>query len=301
MKCPSGRSGNYPKRRKRAHGVTRVKGCGWPYVLAQPESRSFVVKRMECLASIARLSVRGENVTVRACIDFAGALLAPNVPNARDGVAVLTLTKGSATTTVVEVSEGIDTLIIATNQARDGASRETLRARSNIAGAEFTLLGSDALVVVSAAITIAMTVMIVIATFTTLTTLSVLVIIAVFIGLSRGPGRSRGFGGGGTGWGWVATKGARAPIPASATLRRREGIRWLVRSTATLSRVPRPVEGAVGVGRWVGGIPRSPSGKTDVLGVPLELVVSTAITVGENEGNSQNQESNAGNERHFRR
>ena len=33
----------------------------------------------------------------------------------------------------------------------------------------------------------------------------------------------------------------------------------------------------------------------------LELVVSTVITVGENEGDSQNQENDAGNERHFER
>jgi len=209
----------------------------------------------------------------RQQLTFASTLLAPNVPNARDSVAVLTLTKGGATATVVEVSEGIDALVITTDQAGDGASRETLRARSNIAGTEFTLLGSDALVVVT---TVATITAIVIATFTTLAVL--VVVIVVIIGLSGGPGRGRGFGGGGTGWGRVAAEGARAPVPASAALRRREGIRWLVRSTAALSRVPRPVEGAVTAGRWVGGVPRSASGKADVLDVPPKTRVSVQLS-----------------------
>ena len=248
--------------------------------------------------------VRSQGVR-RQQLTFASALLASNVPNARDGVAVLTLTKGGATTTVVEVGEGIDTFIITTDQTGDRASRETLRAWSNIAGAEFALLGSNALVVITAAVSIVIVVVVV-----TFTTLAILVIIA------GGLGRSGGFGGSGTGWGRVAAKGAGDPIPAFTALRRRKGIGWLVRSTAALSRVPRPVEGAVSVGRWVGGVPRSASGKTDVLGVPpevgsahhpprqrrenvLELVVSTPV--GENEGNSQNQEDNASNERHLER
>ena len=209
---------------------------------------------------------------MRKRLTFARTLLAPDVPNAGDSVTVLTLTKGGATATVVEISESIDTLVITTDQAGDRASRETLGARSNIAGTEFTLLGSDTLVVVTMTVTIATIAVTTIAmvAFTTL----LVIIIAVIIGLSGSPGWGRGFGGGGTGWGRVTTKGARAPVPASATLRRRKGIRWLVRSTAPLSRVPRPVEGAVGVGRRVGGIPRSASGKADILGVPPKTWVS---------------------------
>ena len=186
-------------------------------------------------------------------------MLAPNVPDARDGVAVLTFTKGCATTTVVEVGEGIDTLVITTNQAGDRASGETLGARSHIAVTEFTLLGSDALVVI------------------TLSTL-VIIIAVIITGLSGGIGWLGGFGGR-TGRGRVATKGAGAPIPVIATLRRREGIRGLVRSTAALSSVPRPVVGTVGVGRWPGGVVGSASGKTDVLRVPPETRVSTPLSM----------------------
>jgi hypothetical protein len=86
-------------------------------------------------------------------------------------------------------------------------------------------------------------------------------------------------------------------MPAPATLRRREGIGRLMRSTAALSRVPRPVEGAVSVRGWAGGIVRSAIAKADVLGLPSEMVPSTVVVaVSENKGNGQNEENDAGNE-----
>jgi hypothetical protein len=70
---------------------------------------------VECTAGylerVARLPVLGKDVATRARIDFASALLAPNVPNARDGVAVLAFTNSGATAAVVEIDKGINTLV----------------------------------------------------------------------------------------------------------------------------------------------------------------------------------------------
>jgi len=235
-------------------------------------------------------------------------LFAPNIPNAKDGVAVLTLIESGATTAVVEVDNGINTFVVTTDQARDGTSRETLRARRNIAGAVVALLGVAAL-----AVTI-VTLVVVLAIFAAL---AILVVI-VTVGLFRGLGRSRGLGGGRSGWGFVAAEGTGGPVPPARALRRREGIWRLVRSTAALDGEPRPVEGAVSVGGGLGGAVRSSLGKTDALGVPPtlgsahgplhvgggntpEFTASTVVPAagGEDEGNSQNQESDASNERHF--
>ena len=222
-------------------------------------------------------------------------MLASNVPNARDGVAVLTITESGTTTAVVEVDEGINTLVFTARQPRDRAGGEMPRARGNIAREAVTALETNTPVVV--------------------TTTTIVAAVAIIV---RGPGWSRGFVVG-RGWGRsrgrVAAEGTRGPLPALVTLRRGEGIRWLVGSTATLSRMPRPVEGAVGVGGWVGRMARSSLGETDVLGVPPgvrvsavpptsgehipELSVSTVIPVGENEGDGQNQENDTSNERHF--
>jgi len=240
---------------------------------------------------MAGLSVLGQNVAVCARIDFASALFAPNIPNAKDGVAVLALIESGATTAVVEVDNGINTFVVTTNQARDGTSRETLGARRNIAGAVVALLDVAAL-----AVTI-VTLVVVLAIFAAL---AILVVI-VTVGLFRGLGRSRGLGGGRSGWGFVAAEGTGGPVPPARALRRREGIWRLVRSTAALDGEPRPVEGAVSVGGGLGGAVRPSLGKTDALGVPPEFTASTVIPAagGEDEGNSQNQESDASNERHF--
>jgi len=171
-------------------------------------------------------------------------LLAPNVPNARDGVAVLTLTEGGATTTVVEFNKGIDTLVITTNQASNRTSRETFGARGNAARAEFTLLEADIK-------TLAMTTTLVVVV-AALSSLAVILVI-VAVGFSGSLGRSRGLGSCGSGWGFVAAEGTGRPVPALRALGRREGIGWLVRSTAALSGVPRPVERTVSIGRWLGG------------------------------------------------
>jgi len=220
-------------------------------------------------------------------------LLASDIPNAKNGVAVLALAESGATTAVVEVNEGINTFVVTTNQAGDRASRESLGARGDIARAVFALLDISTLVITVAVPTPIPT-----------PTIATLVIIAVVTGLSRGLGWSGGLVGG-RGWRTVATEGATSPAPAIRALRRRRVIWWLVGSTAASSCVPRPVEGAVGVSGWGGGIVCSSVGKAHALGAPPEMTVSTiiptipTIPVGENEGNGQNQESDAGNERHF--
>jgi len=214
-------------------------------------------------------------------------LLASDIPNTGNGVAVLALAESGTTTAVVEVNEGVNTFVVTTDQAGDWASRESLGARGDIARAILTLLDISTLVITVAIATLA---------------ISTLVIIAVIVGLPRGIGWSRGLVGG-TGWRRVAVEGGSSPAPAARALRRRKV--WLVWSTAASSCVPRPVEGAVGVSGWGGRILCSSVGKTHVLGGPPELIASTTIPtipiipVSENEGNSQNQESDAGNERHF--
>jgi hypothetical protein len=96
----------------------------------------------------------------------------------------------------------------------------------------------------------------------------------VVIALARGLRWCR-VGGSRRGWGRVTTEGAGVPIPVPRTLRRREGTRWVVRSTATLSGMPRPVVRAVSVGRWAGGVGRSSVGETDVFSAPPKTSVST--------------------------
>jgi hypothetical protein len=233
--------------------------------------------------SVARLSILGKNITVRARIDLASALFAPNVPNAWDGVAVLALRKSSATTAVIEVDKGINTLVIATNQTGDRAGRETFRARGNIAGTVFTLLHSNALVVTTTVPVIPVLAL-------------ALVLVVITVRLSRSLRWSRGLCCSGRGRGRLATEGASDPTPTIRALGRREGIRWLVRGTASLPGVPRPVEGAVRVSGWAGRFVRPSLRKTEVLRVPLEFTPSTVVPVGENKGDGQNQEHDASNE-----
>jgi hypothetical protein len=150
------------------------------------------------LESVTRLSVGGKNVTIRTRVDLARASLAPNVPNTRDGVAVLTLIEGGATTTVVEIDKGINTLVITADQTGDRASRATLWARGGITRAEVALLGTNALVVVIAARPSVIAILVVIAV---LVVVAILVIVTV-----RGLGWSGRLGGGRRGWVRVATE-----------------------------------------------------------------------------------------------
>jgi len=191
--CPSNRSGSYPK---------------------------------EDLERVARRSVPGKNITIRARIDFATALLASDIPDTRDGVAVLALFENGTTTAVVEVDEGINTLVITASQAGDRASRESLRARGNIARAVFALLDISTLVV---AVAIA-TLVVVVATL-------VVAAAIVIVRLSGSLGRSRGLVVGSS-RGRVAAEGTAGPIPTLGALRRRKGTWWLVRRAAASPIVP---------------------------------------------------------------
>lgn len=252
---------------------------------------------------------------VRKPLTFASALLASNVPDAGNCIAVLALTEDGATTAVIEVAKGINTLVVTTDQARDRASGQTLRARRNIARGLLTLLGFHALLV--ALSTLAVTASVIAVPTPSVPTL---------VTITRLPGRSRELRVGGSGW-RIATEGSGAPIPTIRALGRRDGIRGLVRSTAALFRVPRPVEGAVGVSGWFGRVARPSLGETAVLCIPPknqhrlahpssprqgrdipELTISTAAAaaatpaaVGEDEGNGQNQEKDTSSERHLQR
>lgn len=213
---------------------------------------------------------------MRKLLTSASALLASNVPDAGDGIAILALTEGRTTATVIEVDEGIDTLVFTADQARDRASGETLGARRNITGAvlAFVDVGTLAVTMTVLAITTTMTVLaviiitmavlaIIIITMTALSIITAMPII--FSGDIR---RGRGLGVRRRGRRRLAAERTGAPIPALRALRRGEGVRGLVGSTAALSRVPRPVVGTVGVGGRAGGVARSSAGETDVLGVP---------------------------------
>jgi hypothetical protein len=196
----------------------------------------------------------------RQRLTLASALFASNVPDAREGVTVLSLTEGCATAAVVEVDKSINTLVITTSQAGDRASRETLRARSDITGTVFTLLGIDALVAITSVLAIV--------ALAVTTLILVIITILVLSILSGGLRRSRGLDGSGRSRGRLAAEGAGAPVPTPRTLRRRKSTRGLVRSTAALSRVPRPVEGAVSVSGWAGGALWPSARKAEVLGIP---------------------------------
>jgi len=218
----------------------------------------------------------GEHVTVCARIDLAGALLASNVPNAKDGVTVLALTVDSTTAAVVKIGKGVDALVITTNQARYGASRETLRASCNVTGAVLTLLGGEA--------------------FVPIAFLTIVLVIITVVGFTR---RSRRVGRVSRGRGRVAAERVVGPRPVVTALGRSGVTGWLlVRSTAAQSLVPRPVVGAVFTGRRGRRIAWSSAGKTAVLTAPLELVMSAVSSSSEDEGNSQSQEKDARNERH---
>lgn len=253
------------------------------------------------LEGVARLSVLGESVTVGARIDFAGALLASHVPNARNGVAVLALTEGGATTAVVEVVKGVNAFVVTTNQTGNRASRESLGAWSNITRAVLTLLGGKAFVAIAVVPVVTLVVVVVIITLVVvvvIVTLPVTFVIVITVsGFTR---RGRWVRWVGRGRRRVATERVVGPVPAVAALRRRRIARWLlVRGTTAESMVPRPAVGTVLAGRWAGGIAWSSVGKTAVFTAPPELSASTTSSASENEGKGQSQEKDARNERHF--
>jgi len=229
-------------------------------------------------------------------------LLAPNVPNTRDCVTVLALTKGGATTAVVKVLKGVNAFVVTTNQAGNRASRETFGTRSNVTRAVLTLLGGEAFVsmaVVSVVtlVVVVVVVMVVVVVVVVATLAIALVIVITVSGFTRRlrwvrrVGRSRGR---------VAAKRVVGPVPPIAALRRR-GItgRLLVRGTAAESMVPRPVVGTVLAGRRAGRILWSSIRETAVFATPPELPASTTSSASENEGKGQSQEKDARNERHF--
>ena len=131
---------------------------------------------------------------------------------------------------------------------------------------------------VSIAITIAVTVAIIVSTAIAIPALVIVTVRLPRGFVRRGFRRLGGLDGGGSGWGRVAAEGTGVPVPAVGALRRREGIRWLVRSTAALVGVPRPVEGAVSVSGWAGGFAWSSAGKTAVLGGPPKPKLSATFS-----------------------
>ena len=190
--------------------------------------------------------MRPSPAITRPKLTYAGSLLAPNVPDAGDSVAVLALAESRTTTTVIEVENSVNTLVITTNQASDRASRKALRARGNITGAVLTLLGIDTLVMVVVSI-------------------PVTVVVTTTVGVTRG---SRGIVGGRSRGGRFAAERTRVPAPTLTALGRRLGLRGAVGSTAALDGEPRPLVGAVSVGGWLGRVWRPSIGKTHVFGVP---------------------------------
>ena len=188
-------------------------------------------------------------------------MLTSDIPDAGDGVAVLALTESGATTAVIEVDKGINTLVITTSQARHRASKETLRARGDVTGTVFTPLDIHALAM-------------------TVSALATIVLVTIITRVSGGLRWSRGFGGGGSGWGGFAAEGTRVPVRIPGALRRRKLLRRLGRSTAALSSVPIPVEGAVSARRRGRGVTWSSIGKTDIFGwPPKKLRFSTIFPV----------------------
>jgi len=200
------------------------------------------------LERVAGLSVRGKHVTVRARINLASALLASDVPNARDGVAALALTKSSAATAVVEVDKGVNALVVTTDQAGKRASRETFGTRGKNTRTELALLGGKAFV---------------------LWVFVVIIIISRFARWVGWVGRV------GRGRGRVATERVVGPFPTVMALRGRGVIGWLVRSTTAESVMPRPIAGAIFAGRWIGRVLWTSGGKTAVFTAPTELAAST--------------------------
>jgi len=224
------------------------------------------------LERFAGHSVSGKNVAVRARIDFANALLASEIPNAWDCVTVLALTESGATTTVAEVDKGIDALVVTTDKAGNGASRESFRTRGNGTRPELALPVGKAF-------------------------MSIRLVVITISGFIRWSGW--------VGWvrmsrGRVAAERVAGPIPVIIALRGRGVIGWLVRSTTAQSVVPRPAVGAAFAGGWTGRITGSSVRKTAVFGLPPELTFPTvSVAAGEDEGKSQSQEKDASNERHF--
>ena len=189
----------------------------------------------------------------RPKLTYAGTLLAPNVPDAGDSVAVLALAESRTTTAVVKVENSVDTLVITTNQASDRASREALRARGNITGTVLTLLSIDTLVAVTISVSFSIPVTVVV------------IVVTTAVRVAR---RSRGVVGG-RGWGRrFAAERAGVPAPTLTALGRRLSLRGAVRSTAALYGEPRPLVGAVSVGGWLGRVWRPSAGKTHVFGLP---------------------------------
>ena len=223
------------------------------------------------LERVTGLSVRGKNVTVRARMDwshtwsdqiaairggreltFTSALLTSHVPNARNGIAVLALTQSGATTAVVEVDQGINALVVTTNQAGNRASGETFRTRGNVPRAVLAFFSGKAFVFLG----------------------FIIVVTGRLSGFTGGSGRVGWIG---VGWGRVAAERAVGPFPVVTALRGRGVIGWLVRSTTSQSIVPRPTVGAVFAGRWTGIIVWSSGGKTGVFTVPSKSQVSTHL------------------------
>jgi hypothetical protein len=166
-------------------------------------------------------------------------LLAANVPNARNRVTVLSFIEEGTTTAVVKVRHRVNTFIVTTGQRGDSTCYQTLRANTDGAGAELSFI---------------------VATMSS-------VISSTWVGGGSGGLVGRGGGVRATTTG-VARVGGFGPIPTVTTLRRWELMGWLMRDTASLLRLPRPVGRALAALGRISRFGWSSIIKTAVLGLP---------------------------------
>ena len=145
-------------------------------------------------------------------------MFASNIPNARNCVAVLTLTESGTTTAVVKVDKGVDTFVVAGNQARNGAGRETFRARGQVARTVLSLLISEAFAPTAVVVFV----------------IALVVVVVVVTGFSRFGRWFRWTGGVRRSRWTVAAKRVVGPLPAVVTLRRRAVIGGRLVRSATI-------------------------------------------------------------------
>jgi len=200
----------------------------------------------EMLGGNTRVAVMSESVALGASVNLARALLAANVPNASNRIAVLAFTEEGTATAVVKVRHRVNTFVATAGQRGHCTCRQTLRANTDSAGAK------DSLIVA------------------TMSPIMSPVISSTWVG-----GGSRGLVGSGGGVRTTPTGAARVggfgPVPAMITLRRWKLMGWLMRDTAAPLYLPGPIGRALAAFRRVNRLRRSSIIKTAALGLPPKL------------------------------